>query len=186
MLFIALKYHNSQILLCLGLLLLVSGFTQAAQVEGNNLSRVSSATVNLSLQLGDQVRVSGLNDIYMGAFDNTQDLSGSDSFCVYRTGGQDYLIGVYPANFRKFEAESPTTGDKIPFEVRVDDDLDASNAKKLKFPRQKRLQQTGNSDLDCKNGSNATIQVDFKAKDLRKVEAANDYLGTILILVTPV
>ena len=186
MLFTAIKHHNAQILLYLGLLLLISPLTQAEQLVASNLSRVSSATVNLSLRLGDQVRVSKLDDIYMGPFDNTRDLSGSDSFCVYRTGGQDYLIGVYPENYKKFEAVSPTTGDKIPFKVRVDDDLDASDAKPLKFPRQKRLVQTGSSEVDCKNGNNASIQVDFKARDLRKVEAANDYLGTILILVTPV
>ena len=185
--FIASKINRKvPIGLIAGLSLFFSTYTWGEELVAGSLSRSSSATVNLSLQLGDQVMVSGLDDIYMGVFDNTRDLSGSDSFCVYRTGGENYLIAVYPTNDRKFEAVSATTGDKIPYQVRVDDDLDASDAKALKFPRQKRLEQTGSADIDCKNGNNATIQVDFKARDLRKVQAANDYLGTVLVLVTPI
>lgn len=158
---------------------------QAFAADQGTLGATSTGKSVVSLSINDQVQITGVDDIALGAFDGTNDLTGSTEFCVYRSGAGDYQMTVSAEGKTAFEVASATTGDTIAFSTKVDGDNDASNGATIAHGGTSAA-YTGSAALDCGAADNAAMEVNFAAADLRAAGAANDYTATVVILVEPI
>ena len=158
---------------------------QAFAATQGSLAATSEGESVVSLTINDQVQISGVDDIALGAFDGTNDLTGSTEFCVYRSGAGNYTMTVSADGKTAFEVESATTSDVIPFTTKVDGDNDASNGASIAHGATSGT-YTGSSAIDCGASDNAALEVNFAATDLRTAGAAADYTATVVILVEPI
>lgn len=163
-----------------------SVFTGSAfAASQGTLDATSTGESVVSLTINDQVQITGVDDIALGAFDGTNDLTGSTEFCVYRSGAGDYTMTVSADGKTAFEVESATTSDVIPFTTKVDGDNDASNGATIAHGGTSAA-YTGSNAIDCGSSDNAALEVNFAATDLRTAGAATDYTATVVILVEPI
>lgn len=158
---------------------------QAFAATQGSLDSTSTGESVVSLTINEQVQISGVDDIALGAFDGTNDLTGSTAFCVYRSGAGDYAMTVSASGKTAFEVASATTGDAIGFTTKVDGDNDASNGATIAHEGTS-TGYTGSDLIDCNGSDNASLEVNFAATDLRTAGSATDYTATVVILVEPI
>lgn len=158
---------------------------QAFAADQGTLGADSTGKSVVSLSINDQVQITGVDDIALGAFDGTNDLTGSTEFCVYRSGADSYQMTVSAEGKATLEVASVVTGDTIGFTAKVDDDNDASNGAAIVHGGTS-LAFTGSDALDCDSTDNASLEVNFAAADLRTAGTAADYTATVVILVEPI
>lgn len=147
---------------------------QAFAADQGTLGSASTGKSVVSLSVNDQVQISGVDDISLGAFDGSNDLTGSTEFCVYRSGGDAYQMTVSAEGKTTLEVASVITGDN-----------DASNGADIAHGGTS-ASFTGSNLLDCNSNDNAALEVTFAAADLRTATSAADYTATVLILVEPI
>ncbi len=145
------------------------------------LGATSTGVLNISVGIGDSVRISNLQDI-SGTFDGTNDIVGSSAACVYRNGTGNYnLSATGSGTGGAFELTDGTN--TVPFSVSFND---GNGAQALTTG----VQLTGLSGADimspsCANtGDNGTIEVTITAADLSAVPGAT-YSGALTLLVAP-
>jgi hypothetical protein len=160
-----------------------AGQTMAAQ-QGT-LGATSTGKSTVTLEIADMVKITGVDDIGLGAFDGINDLSGGTAFCVYRSGGNGYRMTVSAEGKTALEVESASTTDTIGFTAKVDNDSDASNGTAIVHNGTSGT-YSGSSALDCGASDNASLAVNFAAADLLSASAAADYTATVVILVEPI
>ncbi len=158
---------------------------QAFAADQGTLGSTSTGKSVVSLSINDQVQITGVDDISLGAFDGNNDLTGSTEFCVYRSGGDDYQMTISAEGKTTLEVASATTGDSIGFTARVDGDADASNGALIAHNGTSSA-FTGSNAVDCNSSDNAALEVNFAATDLRTATSATDYTATVVILVEPI
>ncbi|MFT7243040.1 MAG: hypothetical protein ACI82A_000382 [Candidatus Azotimanducaceae bacterium] len=158
---------------------------QAFAADQGTLGTDSTGKSVVSLTINDQVQITGVDDIALGAFDGTNDLTGATAFCVYRSGAGDYQMTVSADGKTAFEVASATTGDTIGFTTKVDGDADASNGAAIAHAATSGA-YTGSNAIDCGSSDNAALEVNFAAADLRTAGSATDYTATVVILVEPI
>ena len=159
---------------------------QAFAAEQGLLDSVSSTgKSDITLQIIDQVQITEVDDIALGAFNGTDALTGSAGFCVYRNGGNGYSMTVTVQGETSFVAQSLAASDSVAFTVKVDGDDDASDQTAFTYGATSST-YNGSSLLDCGPTDNASIEVNFTASDLRAATTATDYKATLVVLVKPV
>jgi hypothetical protein len=159
--------------------------TQATAAVNGTLGVDSTGMSDISLSIVEQVQITGVSDIALGAFDGTNDLTGSTAFCVYRSGGDNYTMTI-TAQDGALEVASAIALDVIGFTVKVDGDNDASNGEAITYGISTNNDFTGSSAIDCGGANNASLEVNFAAADLRTATAATDYTATVVILIQPI
>ena len=172
---------------------MVTGVAFAASVLAGNamaatdgsLGVDSTGTSNISLSIADRVQISSVEDIALGAWGGTGDMTGFTNFCVYRSGGDNYELTV-TADTGAFQVDSATTGDSIPFSAKVDDDLDASNGEALTYNTATTVALIGSNSVTCGGADNAQLLVTFAQANLQAASTANDYQATVTIYVQPI
>ena len=158
---------------------------QAFAASQGTIGATSTGESVVSLTINDQVQISGVDDIALGAFDGTNDLTGSTAFCVYRSGAGSYEMTLTAEGKSTFEVASATTLDTIPFTAKVDGDSDASDGTTIAHTGTSST-YTGSDAVDCGSADNAALEVNFAAAALRTAGAATDYTATMVILVEPI
>ena len=158
---------------------------QAFAASQGNLDATSTGESVVTLTINDQVQITGVDDIALGAFDGTNDLNNQTAFCVYRSGADAYQMTVSADGKTAFEVASATTGDTIGFTTKVDGDNDASNGATIAHGGTSGS-FNGSNLIDCNGSDNAALEVNFAAADLRTAGSATDYTATIVILVEPI
>lgn len=148
------------------------------------MGSTSTGQSDIRLEIVDQVKITGLDDIDLGSFDGTSDLNGGTAFCVYRNGGSGYTMTISAEGKSTLEVAS-TTGDTIGFTARVDDDDDASDGTAIAHNGTSAT-YLGSSTSDCNSTDNASLAVSFAATDLRTAGFAADYTATVVILMEPI
>jgi len=162
---------------------LFAGQTMAAQQGA--LGATSTGKSNVTLQIVDQVKISGVDDIGRGAFDGVNDLNGSTAFCVYRSGGNGYTMTVSAEGKTSLQVASVLSGGTIGFTAKVDNDADASNGAAILHNGTSGT-YLGSNAIDCNSADNASLAVNFASADLAAASTANDYTATVVILVQPI
>lgn len=158
---------------------------QAFAADQGTLGTDSTGKSVVSLSIVDQVQITGVDDIALGAFDGTNDLTGATAFCVYRSGAGDYQMTLSAEGKTSFEVASVITGDTVGFTAKVDGDADASNGTAIVHAATSGA-YTGSAAVDCGASDNAALEVNFAAADLRTAGTAADYTATVVILVEPI
>ena len=159
--------------------------TSQAFATGGTLGANSTGSTDVSLSIVDQVQISSVENIGLGAWSGSGNLTGATDFCVYRSGGDDYKVTLTTLS-GAFELGSVVTGDTIPFTAMIDDDADASDGEALTYGTASTNALTGNNQFDCGAADNAELYIDIAESDLQAASSANDYSGTVTIFVEPI
>ena len=154
--------------------------TSSFAVTQGGLGFTSTGSVDISLNVADEVRISNLQDIDLGDFSGA-DLSGSTPACIFRNGGNagfqltasgDGTAGAYVL--------SDATND-VAYSVAIntggaDTDLNANAPEVF---------ATATNTPDCTGiADNATISVTVDAADAAALPASA-YTGTLTLVVSP-
>lgn len=141
----------------------------------------STGTVNINLDVNDEVRISNLTDINLGVFAGV-DISGSSAACVYRNGTGNYQLSASGSGAAG--AFTLTDGvSTVPYSVAYDDGtgpLGASSGTAI-------TGRTGGdptSSTCATTGNNGTVTVTVLATDAAGLSAAT-YAGILTLTVAP-
>ncbi len=176
-------------------LYLAGSVTALAATQGTTTPGSSTGSVDVVVTTGLVARVSGLNDIDLGTWSGTGDLTGSDNLCIGRSGVGLFANGAY--------------------RVRLDGDGDASDVNAFTLSNGTDLLYynvafndntgvggtpvTGGVMLNAQSGfgfwqflnvlfgcavNNANIEVSIPAAELLSVPAGN-YTGTLTVVLIP-
>ncbi len=141
----------------------------------------STGTMNLTVGVGDKVRISGLTDI-SGNFDGTNDIVAASPACVYRNGTGKYGIRATGSG----GSGSFTLSDganQVSYQVSYNDGSGAQ-------PLTAGTLLAGRTGADrfspsCATaGNNGSINVTIPAAQLAQVPGST-YAGTLTLVVTP-
>lgn len=140
----------------------------------------TSITLNVTVEVDvpDRVRVSGLNDIFLGTFDGRNNLNVTDQVCVFRASGASYRVilrGDGPGN--TFFLQGGAANDALPYSARwngaaVEADTPLGGQTAGRFA----------GDTLCGGATNASLDVQVAAQDALLV-SAGDYSGVLTVIV---
>lgn len=172
---------------------IVAGFAFAATLTAGQAMAASQGTVgatstgstDVTLEIADRVQISGVDDIALGAWSGSGDMTGVSEFCVYRSDAGNYKVTL-TASTGAFQLTSATTLDNIAFTARIDDDLDASNGEALTYNTASAVALVGSNSYTCGGVENAELHVTFAEAALQAASTANDYTATVTVLVEPI
>ena len=160
----------------------------AGQYQGNFeffAERFGSDTdrFRLRIRIPELVQVSDLDDIPLGLYGGSGDMSGTDSVCVYRNdAAAAYEIQAFGQGAASaFVLEQAT--DSVPFEVEYDDGSGFASLSAAGAPV-----SAGNADTvstACGGVGNATVRVTVRGADLANADAGA-YSGTLTLSVAPI
>ena len=172
---------------------LVKGLTAAAliAISGSafaatqgTLGGTSSGTVDITVDVGDQILITGLVDI-TGSYVPGSDFTGSSPACVYRNGGAgDFDVQIDSANGTGADFRLQDGGVFVVYDVTFDDG--ASGPIDMNHAQNNNTNFT-NADLTsptCGGAPQSTIAIDVPDANLGAV-GAGSYQDTLTILVAP-
>ena len=165
--------------------LIALGMTSTAVMAATqgDLDTTSTGDLVISLDIDDLVRVNNLDDIDLGTFaGGAGDLTGSDSFCVYRNGLDGFNITMtgdgaasafeltdgtntlpYAVEFVNGSAQAITTGSTLTGQTGA---------------------FTANDTCDNGTSNNVAVNITVANGDLATVPAGS-YAGTLTMVVAP-
>lgn len=154
--------------------------TSSYAVVQGDLGFTSTGSVEISLNVADEVRINNLADIDLGDFDGS-DATGSTPACIFRNSGNagfeltangDGTAGAY---------QLADAANSLPYSVSIntggaDTDLDANAPATF---------TSASNSVDCAvGGNNATISVTVDSADAAALPASA-YTGTLTLVVSP-
>lgn len=171
------------------------GGSALAATQGNTALGSSTGSVDVVVTTGLVTRISGLNDINLGTWSGTGDMSGSDDLCIGRSGVGLFANGAYRVRLdgdgdaSDINAFTLTNGtDLLYYDVAFNDATGAGGTP-----------VTGGVMLNAQTGfgfwqflnvlfgcavNNANIEVSIPAAELLSVPAGN-YTGTLTVVLIP-
>ena len=163
----------------LAVLIAANGFALPSQ---GAVGATSTGTLDITLTVLDEVRISNLTDIPLGSFLG-DDLVGSSPACVYRSGTGLYGITAEGDGTGDAFILSETGGAEIPYVVTYDDGTGAESLT-TGTPLTGRSNGDKGSDTCTTTGNNGTIEVTVASGDMAGKTAAA-YTGTLTLTVAP-
>ncbi len=157
----------------------------ACAASDGALAGNSNGAAALSLEIGSKVRVRNVDDIPLGTYSGVGDLTANMSYCVYRSGGEDYRMKL-STDQGAFQVYSTLAAASISYLVRVDDDLDASDGEILGYDSWSAASMTGHERANCQGQENGSIWVSFFAANLQAAPTASDYQTTMILTIEPI
>lgn len=178
-----------------GFLICGAGTAALAATQGTAQLGSSTGTVDVVVTTGLVARISGLNDIDLGTWSGTGDLSGSDDLCIGRSGVGLFANGAYrvrldgdgdPSDIHAFTLTNGTH--LLYYNVAFNDGTGTGGTP-----------VTGGVMLGGQNGfgfwqflnllfdcavDNANIEVTIPANELQSVPGGN-YTGTLTVVLIP-
>jgi hypothetical protein len=139
-------------------------------------------TVSVDITIPNSIQITQIDDIALGTFDGSNNISRSDTLCVYQANGGQYAVTLTGSgNGGAFELIS--AGSSVPYAVSWNDGNGAQTATPG-IP----LAGMGNSrsgDPQCNGGAsnNATVSVDVLANDMSAATASGVHSGVLTIMV---
>ncbi len=168
--------------------MIASGSVMAVPVQGT-VGATSTGSLDISVDVEDLVRISGLSDILL-TFDitGTGDIIGSSTACIYRNGAGDYSLnatgsGASSAFTIQNAAPAPTA---IAYTVEWDDAVTGTAAAAVTSGTPLTGQTGANTVTDdCSSGgANALVRVTVPRASLVAAPAGT-YNGTLTLEVAP-
>lgn len=139
-------------------------------------------TVSVEITIPNSIQITQIDDIALGTFDGSNNISRSDTLCVYQANGGQYAVTLTGSgNGGAFELIS--AGSSVPYAVSWNDGNGAQTAAPG-IP----LAGMGNSrsgDPQCNGGAsnNATVSVDVLANDIGAATSSGVHSGVLTIMV---
>lgn len=139
-------------------------------------------TVSVDITIPNSIQITQIDDIALGTFDGSNNISRSDTLCVYQANGGQYAVTLTGSgNGGAFELIS--AGSSVPYAVSWND----GNGAQAATPGMP-LAGMGNSrsgDPQCNGGAsnNATVSVDVLANDIGAATSSGVHSGVLTIMV---
>ena len=138
--------------------------------------------ISLNIDIDDIVQLQGLDDLLLGNYSGTGDVSASEDFCIYRNGSDRYQVTARGSGdggaFTLLNNDN-----EIPYSLEWDD-----SSVVTPMLANSNLTQRQNASLntnDCESGtSNARINIDLRQTDLAASPAGN-YRGILTLIIAP-
>lgn len=165
--------HNTYTGFTLGLSVACGLMTNAWAAEGD-LAASSSADILIQADINDLVRISRLDDLNLGSFDGSNDLSANDDFCVYRNGLANYDITVTAAEGSFVLVDDSNT---LAYSLTIAGSP-VSHAIALS------LDNADTDSVSCNDSDNVNVAISIDSNDLQSVPAGA-YTGTLTLTVAP-
>lgn len=143
----------------------------------------STGTLDISIQVDDEVQISNLADIVLGTFGGT-DASGTSAACIYRNSAPSYQItGTGNGTANAFTLTDGTS--TVPYSVSFSDEASGASAASLTSGVALTAQTGADVSPTCATaGDNAQIAVTVAAADAATLPAGS-YAGTLTLVVAP-
>jgi len=162
---------------------MVAGGSAIAATQGT-LGGTSDGTVVVTVDVGDQILITGLADI-TGSYVPGANFTGSSPACVYRNGGTgDFDVQIDSANGTGTDFRLLDGGVFVTYDVTFDDgasgaiDMDHAVNDNTNFTNANTTSPT------CGGAPQSTIAIDVPDANLGAVAGGN-YSDTLTILVAP-
>ena len=167
-------------------LLLALGTAPGYAAADGALGAVSLATTNVSLSIPEQFRVSGAEDMDLGSFSGSGDLSASSDVCVYSNGDGGYQVRITDnSSGSGFRLENDDHSAAVVMNVAWNDQPGTSGAEQASDGAAMPMSSANGSSSDCSNGGkNANISVNVSGSEM-SVAPAGSYQSTLTIMVEP-
>ena len=163
---------------------LAGAATGVLAANDGSLGTSSTGDLGVTLAIADRVQITGLDDIALGTYAGSGDLSGEALFCVYRNGTGLYDLKASSAHAEAGVFRAAGSGEFIDYAVKVDEDTDPSDGILVDSGTAETGLTGHASATDCGGSNNASLQVSFSEADLQAASTSN-YADTITLLVTP-
>jgi len=163
-----------------------SGTFQVNGLGGVGLATADSEVFSVAVTVASNdpnVQISRIDNIVLGSFNGTADMTADEAFCAYTESGGYRLTITAPnqdvsGNF--FLAGD--NGDLLPFQVEFSQSV--TSPAFVTVGSSSIIGLTGSTLLDCGNADNAVFRVSASEQDLRAASSGN-YVETITILMEP-
>jgi len=127
------------------------------------------------------VRISNMNNIGLGSWSGSGDVSDEDGVCIFNDGGPNYLITASGTgsggSFRLTDS-----GNEVEFNVRFKGSSGGFTS--LSPNSSHSFSAADQSDSNCSGGTNATIEISVSESDLLAAHKGS-YSGTLNLQVDP-
>jgi len=161
-----------------------NGWQALAATQGA-VGSTSTGSVVITATVPNLVRISGLNDIALGTWSGTGDMTGSDSLCVWSTTRKYAVTATGSGASSAFTLTSGgTTPSTIAYTVQWADSSGASTGTAMTAGTPVTTRNTTATSTTCAGGTNATVLVRVAETDLAAAPAAA-YTGTLTLVVAP-
>lgn len=160
---------------------LASTATMAVPVQGT-LGTSSTGSLDITLQVAPLVLVTNLNDIALGTYSGTGNLSNSDNFCIYHNGDGKFNITMNGSGTGS--AYTLANGSNLlPYTVGF------TNGAAPIAPMTTLVALTGQTganlvDSTCSGGDNVKVDITVANASLATAPAGT-YTGTLTMVVAP-
>ena len=176
------KFCQSAMAIALGLF--ATGSVYAA-TQGS-LGATSTGTLNITATVNNLVQITNLNDIDLGTFTGTGNLTGNDTLCIYRNGSGTYQITATGSGTGS--AFTVTDGSNtLPYTVDYTSDLLGTPTTTTMSTGSALTGQAGvdSASTTCAGGGdNAQVDITISNADLTSAPAGA-YSGTLTLVVAP-
>lgn len=159
--------------------------TAANAATDGTLGTASTGTLDVSLSIAGQVRLTGLTDFAFGAYGGSGDLTNNDDVCVYRNGAGTYSVTA-TTNRTDFVLQNAGS-DTIAFDAYFNDASGTTGRSPLTYNTALTSQtgaDTSSQDCDSHASDNANISVLISEAALQAAPAGS-YSATMTVVVAP-
>jgi hypothetical protein len=165
--------------------LLTFGSVSTYAASDGTLGLTSQGSVDITVGVGDRVQISGLDDIALGQWSGSGNLTGDEELCVYSSTSkyEVTISGLHASNSFALSAGGTTT---LPYTVNwADDPGDATYGNRGVTEGTPLTGNVGNNThYTCGGATNATLRVYITEANLQAAVAGN-YSDTLTINVSP-
>jgi hypothetical protein len=170
-----------------GLISAVAAFGMVAAAPANaanqgSLGATSQGDLTITLTVDALVQISDLDDIPLGTFDGSKDLTGSDNVCVYSNNGGFNITATGSGASSAFTLAGG--GTTVPYTVEWANSSGATSGTEMFTGRPLNGQTAKFAGADCGGSTNTTVLVSVSQTDLSSAPA-DAYAGVLTLLVAP-
>lgn len=145
------------------------------------LGPTSTGTLDINLDINNLVMVSNLGDINLGTYSGTGNLTGSDSFCVYRNGAGNYNITMNGSGGSGAYLLNDGGTNNLPYTVSFTNGSANSMTASTALTAQANANTTSTT---CGGSDNVSVGVTVTNASLAAAPAGT-YTGSLTVIVAP-
>ena len=168
----------------LGGIIALAGSSAWAATQGS-VGTTSTGTVGLSVTIGTLARISDLDDLDLGNFTGSGDLSDNDDLCVWSSGSTGYNITATGSG----TAGAFTLGagaELVIYTVEWDDTSGQTSGTSLTSGSALTGQTTAAATTDCNAGASPSASLIVKVTESEMLgKSAAGFTGTLTLVVAP-
>lgn len=162
--------------------------------QGSLVGTGSQGSFGLSFAVAHSVQVSGLDNLSLGSYGGTnaaQNVTQSESFCVYVNGGDGYTIVPTSENQAATDDSDKffltgSTDDEIMYTVKFDDNASSAAAGEIiTYGDSNSSTALGSRLRNCGGSANATIEINIPEQEIRDATTGS-YADRLILTVAPV